>query len=32
MGCLASLSRSISWLGEHGMPLYKLLKKVDQFT
>ena len=27
MGCLASLSRFISWLGECGMPLYKLLKK-----
>jgi hypothetical protein len=29
MGCLASLSRFISWLGERGMPLYKLLKKAN---
>jgi hypothetical protein len=32
MGCLASLSHFISWLGECDMPLYKLLKKTDQFT
>jgi len=32
MGCLASLSRFISRLAEHGMPLYKLLKKANQFT
>jgi hypothetical protein len=31
MGCLASLSRSISCLGEHGRPLYKLLKKSNSF-
>jgi hypothetical protein len=30
MGCLASLSRFISRLGEQGMPLYKLLKKSNQ--
>ena len=30
-GCLAALSRFISWLGERGMPLYKLLKKTDAF-
>jgi hypothetical protein len=30
-GCLASLSRFISRLGERGMPLYKLLKKLDTF-
>ena len=30
-GCLAALSRFISWLGEQGMPLYKLLKKMDAF-
>lgn len=31
-GCLASLSRFISQLGERGgMSLYKLLKKSDQF-
>lgn len=31
MGCLASLSSFISCLGERGMPLYKLLKKIDCF-
>ena len=31
-GCLATLSRFISWLGEQGMPLYKLLKKTDAFV
>ena len=31
-GCLAALSRFISWLGEQGMPLYKLLKKTDTFV
>ena len=30
-GCLAALSRFISRLGERGMPLYKLLKKIDAF-
>ena len=30
-GCLATLSRFISWLNEQGMPLYKLLKKTDTF-
>jgi len=30
-GCLATLSRFISRLGEQGMPLYKLLKKTDAF-
>ena len=30
--CLATLSRFISWLGERGMPLYKLLKKMDAFV
>ena len=30
-GYLATLSRFISWLGERGMPLYKLLKKTDAF-
>ena len=28
---LAALSRFISQLGEQGMPLYKLLKKMDAF-
>jgi hypothetical protein len=31
-GCLAMLSRFISRLGEHGLPLYRLLKKTDRFT
>ena len=31
-GCLATLSRFISRLGEWGMPLYKLLKKTDAFV
>src|SRR5688572_8584691 len=31
MGCLASLSRFISRLGERGLPLYRLLKKSDRF-
>ena len=29
---MAALSRFISWLGEWGMPLYKLLKKTDTFV
>jgi hypothetical protein len=28
MGCLAALSRFMSQLGKHVLPLYKLLKKV----
>ena len=31
-GCMAALSRFISRLGEKGMPFYKLLKKVDDFS
>jgi hypothetical protein len=31
-GCLAALSRFISRLGERGMPLYRLLKKLDTFV
>ena len=31
-GYLAALSRFISQLGERGMPLYKLLKKMDAFV
>ena len=31
-GCLDTLSRFISRLGERGMPLYKLLKKTDAFV
>ena len=29
MGCLTVLSRFISHLGERGLPLYRLLKKID---
>jgi hypothetical protein len=32
MGCLAALSRFISHLGEKGLPLYRLLRKVERFT
>jgi hypothetical protein len=32
MGCLAALSRFISRLGERGLPLYRLLRKVECFT
>jgi hypothetical protein len=32
MGCLASLSRFISHLGEKGLPLYWLLKKSEHFS
>jgi hypothetical protein len=32
MGCLAALSRFISRLGEKGLPLYRLLRKVECFT
>ena len=31
MGCLASLSRFISRLGEKGLPLYQLLRKSERF-
>jgi hypothetical protein len=31
-GCLAALSRFISHLGERGLPLYRLLRKTDQFS
>ena len=31
-GCLATLSRFISCLGERGMPLYKFLKRTDTFV
>ena len=30
--CLATLSLFISRLGKQGMPLYKLLKKMDAFV
>jgi hypothetical protein len=32
LGCLASLSRFISRLGEKGLPLYRLLKKHECFS
>jgi len=32
MGCLAALSRFISRLGEKGLPLYRLLRKIDRFS
>jgi hypothetical protein len=32
MGCLASLSRFISRLGEKGLPPYRLLRKAEHFT
>ena len=30
-GCLASLNRFISWLGEKALPLYRLMKKSTHF-
>jgi hypothetical protein len=32
MGCLAALSRFISRLGERGLPLYRLLRKIERFS
>jgi hypothetical protein len=32
LGCLAALSRFISWLGEKGSPLYRLMKKHERFS
>jgi hypothetical protein len=29
MRCLTACSRFVSWLGEHELPMYKLLKKFD---
>ena len=31
-GCLASLSRFVSRLGEKALPLYQLMKKIDKFV
>ena len=31
-GCLSTLSRFISRLGERGLPLYQLLRKSDRFV
>jgi hypothetical protein len=30
-GCMAALSRFISWLGEKGIPFFKLLKAKEKF-
>jgi ribonuclease HI len=30
-GCMAALNRFISWLGERGLPFFKLLKRQDKF-
>jgi hypothetical protein len=30
-GCMASLSRFISWLSKKGLPFFKLLKAKDKF-
>jgi hypothetical protein len=30
-GCMAALNRFISWLGERGLPFFKLLKHQDKF-
>jgi hypothetical protein len=32
LGCLAALIRFISWLGEKGLPLHRLLKKHERFS
>jgi hypothetical protein len=32
LGCLATLNRFISRLGEKGLPLYRLLKKHERFS
>jgi hypothetical protein len=32
LGCLATLSCFISWLGKKGLPLYRLLKKHEHFS
>src|SRR3954469_352928 len=31
-GCLALLSRFVSWLDEKALPLYQLMKKSEKFT
>ena len=30
-GCMPALNRFISWLGEKGLPFFKLLKKLGKF-
>jgi hypothetical protein len=32
MGCVAAVSRFISRLGEKTLPLYKMMKKSDEFV
>ena len=32
MGCLAALSHFISCLGKKGLPLYRLLRKLERFS
>jgi hypothetical protein len=32
IGCVAAVSRFISRLGENAFPLYKLMKKSDEFV
>jgi hypothetical protein len=31
IGCMAALSRFISWFREKGLPFFKLLKAKDKF-
>jgi hypothetical protein len=31
-GCMDALSRFISWLGEKGLPFFKLLKASEKFV
>jgi hypothetical protein len=31
MGCMAAMSRFVSWLGVRGLPFFELLKKYDKF-
>jgi hypothetical protein len=30
-GCMVALNHFISWLGEKGLPFFKLLKKTGKF-
>ena len=32
VGCIAALSRFISLLGEKAIPLYQLMKNIDEFV
>jgi hypothetical protein len=31
IGCMVALNRFISWLGEKGLPFFKLLKRIGKF-